>query len=251
MNKEKYIYVGDYQVGYLGRISRLDLHSHVTWTLCLRIAGDFQVNFKGKMYSVEQAAIIPPKFKHSIEADESLVLFLFFEKHNKYFQNLFGDNEIHLLKDDFLNQFQIDFQEPNSLGKDQLRERFESLIRKFRPVEKQKIRSEEKILNVIQILDSWSKENEPTLKELSFQVLISESRLSHLFSQEMGVPISSYKIWKKIKKLAVALQSGNNLTEASQHAGFYDSSHFNRVFTQFFGMNPKNVFSGAVVHWMT
>jgi hypothetical protein len=47
--------------------------------------GDFQVNFKGKLYSVDQAAIIPPKFKHSISGEDSLVLLLFFEKHNKYF----------------------------------------------------------------------------------------------------------------------------------------------------------------------
>ncbi|MCZ8157910.1 MAG: helix-turn-helix transcriptional regulator [Leptospira sp.] len=251
MKKEKYIYVGDFQVGYLGRLSSLDLHSHVTWTLCLRIMGDFQVNFKGKLYSVDQAAIIPPKFKHSIYAEDSLILFLFFEKHNKYFRNLYGDNEIHLLKDEFLSRYQNDFLDPNSLSKDRLKERFESLMEKFRPIEKQKIHMDEKILNVLQILDSWSKDSEPTLKQLSYKVLVSESRLSHLFSQEMGVPISSYKIWKKIKRLAVALQSGSNLTEASQHAGFYDSSHFNRVFTQFFGINPKNVFLDAVVHWIT
>lgn len=77
--------------------------------------------------------------------------------------------------------------------------------------------------------------------ELSNEVHLSESRLAHLFKQQVGIPVRRYLMWLRLMDAIECAFAGNSLTDAAAHAGFSDSSHFSRTFQAMFGIQPSLV----------
>lgn len=73
---------------------------------------------------------------------------------------------------------------------------------------------------------------------LSEKLFLSESRLAHLFKEQMGISIHQYILWKKIGTAVNKSLEGYSLTECAHFSGFTDSSHFNKTFKKMFGVNP-------------
>jgi AraC-like DNA-binding protein len=80
-----------------------------------------------------------------------------------------------------------------------------------------------------------------SLKKLAAHVALSESRLSHLFKQEIGIPIQRYLLWYKVAEAAFNIGRGMSLTDAAGAAGFADSAHFSRTFRVMFGLTPSQI----------
>ena len=79
----------------------------------------------------------------------------------------------------------------------------------------------------------------PLLDEAARAANISPSRLTHLFTEEMGIPFRRFILWMRLRRAVEAVAAGANLTEAAIEAGFSDSSHLSRVFRETFGLNPS------------
>ncbi len=80
-----------------------------------------------------------------------------------------------------------------------------------------------------------------TLQQLAEHVFLSESRLSHLFKEEIGIPIQRYLLWYKVAQTAFNIGRGMSLTDAAEEAGFADSAHFSRTFRATFGVTPSQI----------
>jgi len=76
------------------------------------------------------------------------------------------------------------------------------------------------------------------LHQLADEVCLSESRLVHLFKEQIGIPIRQYALWNKLL-VAISKLGQYNLTEASHSAGFTDSAHFSKTFSRMFGVSPS------------
>lgn len=70
---------------------------------------------------------------------------------------------------------------------------------------------------------------------------ISASRLTHLFTTQVGIPFRRFVLWARIRLVTQHVQSGWNLTDAAASAGFSDSAHFTRVFHAMFGLAPSAI----------
>jgi AraC-like DNA-binding protein len=81
----------------------------------------------------------------------------------------------------------------------------------------------------------------PRLDDIAAEVALSSSRLSRVFAQEVGFPFRRYVLWTRLRRAALAVQSGADMTTASATAGFSDSAHFSRVFRATFGLAPSEV----------
>ncbi|MFT3923691.1 MAG: AraC family transcriptional regulator [Myxococcales bacterium] len=81
----------------------------------------------------------------------------------------------------------------------------------------------------------------PTAQELGDKVGLSEGRLIHLFSEQVGVPLRRYVLWLRIRHIVFCLAVGKNLTDAAHEAGFADSAHLTRVFRSMFGLAPSQI----------
>jgi AraC-like DNA-binding protein len=78
------------------------------------------------------------------------------------------------------------------------------------------------------------------LNDIATYIGLSESRLRHLFSEQVGIPITSYILWTRMKvALGEMLKPGVTLSEAAQRANFSDHSHLTRTFKRMFGVSPS------------
>lgn len=77
------------------------------------------------------------------------------------------------------------------------------------------------------------------VEPLARRVGLSPMRLMHLFSEQVGLPMSSFLLWAKMRRALVSIQSGQSLTEIAQACGFADSSHLTRTFQSFYAIRPS------------
>lgn len=82
---------------------------------------------------------------------------------------------------------------------------------------------------------------EPDGATLAAQVHLSESRFTHLFRQQTGLPLSRYLLWTRLLEGVAAVAEGDSLTEAAHRAGFADLAHMSRTFRNTFGVVPSEL----------
>jgi AraC-like DNA-binding protein len=79
-------------------------------------------------------------------------------------------------------------------------------------------------------------------------VHLSPSRLAHLFSAHVGIPLRPYVRWLRLQRAIGLVAAGETLTAAAHSAGFTDSPHFTRVFRNTFGNTPSEL--AAAIDWV-
>jgi AraC-like DNA-binding protein len=97
---------------------------------------------------------------------------------------------------------------------------------------------DDRVQKVLGILKDSSLEP-PTAGQLARQVGLSEGRLIHLFTEQMGLPIRRYTLWLRLRDAFLSLAFGTSITDAAHHAGFSDSAHMSRTFRGMFGIPPS------------
>lgn len=68
---------------------------------------------------------------------------------------------------------------------------------------------------------------------------LSDSRLRALARAQLGVPLSTWLIWRKLERAARALQDGEPLASAAAMGGFADQAHLSRAMRRMFGITPR------------
>ena len=67
---------------------------------------------------------------------------------------------------------------------------------------------------------------------------LSRSRLRTLAREQLGIPLSTWFIWKKLIQANKSLSLGASLSEAALMGGFSDQAHFTRSMKRMFGVTP-------------
>lgn len=79
------------------------------------------------------------------------------------------------------------------------------------------------------------------VSDLAATIGVSTSRLTHVFSTEVGIPLRSYARWLRLVRATECLADGATITEAAHAARFADAAHFSRSFKEMFGLAPSEV----------
>jgi len=79
-----------------------------------------------------------------------------------------------------------------------------------------------------------------TVAEVASSIGFSESKFSHLFTEKYCVSFSKYLMKLRIDEAKKLLRTtSNSITEIAINLGFYDQSHFSKIFKKFTGYTPN------------
>jgi AraC family transcriptional regulator len=86
------------------------------------------------------------------------------------------------------------------------------------------------------INDRWAETL--TLNELAVAASVHPVTVSHYFPQYFGCTLGAYMRKLKVEKAIQLLKSGSTLAETTYQCGFFDQSHFTRIFKELTGYLP-------------
>ncbi len=211
------------------------LHSHLAKHLIFSIHNEFECRVENNIFFCK-GVCIDSNIDHTVNYDsDDLLVFLFDETSNlarelekKYLKGL----PFSILQEE-LSLKVVDLWKDNLENPKKLDEAILSVcnISSDNPVKYDD--------RICQILDRISKMEgiyENTINILCDMVHLSRSRVSHLFKKQVGVSLSNYLIFEKMRKAYTYVAAGENITTASVKAGFCSSSHFSNVCKKMFGL---------------
>ena len=83
------------------------------------------------------------------------------------------------------------------------------------------------------------------VKYIAKEMSISESRLSHLFKEETGIPLKSYIVLHKLQRVYQRIFDGARFTNAAIESGFDSSSHFAFNNKKMTGMAARDIIADS------
>lgn len=96
---------------------------------------------------------------------------------------------------------------------------------------------DDRVIKVIDEIDRTESIQKDIFDKLSNIACLSQSRLSHLFREQVKISLASFLVMAKMHKTYNYYMRGENLTTASIHAGFDSSSHFSATCKKMFGLS--------------
>lgn len=232
--------VWDEQAIFFGHAAGASLHESPALKVCVALDGNFGLRTTdAENWSEYDSAIIAPGQPHAIDGRQNRMVMLLLAPETPLAQPLapiFSQNGITKLntsavekiRDIFTNFDQTKAgNEPNVCyqmveaigGGDSL------------PIDSRVAQSIEWI--------RASREEGISVQEIASGVELSESRFSHLFTENVRIPVRRYLLWLRLRDAMHLLAQGRSLTETAHEAGFSDSAHLARTFRSLLGIAPS------------
>ena len=104
----------------------------------------------------------------------------------------------------------------------------QTIVKKFDP----------RIIKILQHIRENFSDNIP-MSDYAVAVHLSESRLNKLFKEQMGIPITKYRLQFRVSIGIILLAAGYPVTVAAYEAGFSSSAHFSTCFSDMVGVQPS------------
>lgn len=95
------------------------------------------------------------------------------------------------------------------------------------------------VRKLLTLLRNGDFESVVSLDVMAEAVGLSPSRLMHVFTESIGIPLRPYLSWLRLQRAAAAIVSGAPLTEAAHEAGYADAAHMSRSFKRMLGVAPS------------
>ena len=217
---------------------RNDEHAHHAFQLTFSLGGEFTLHLRDRVVSGPFAAVAPDA-PHAFGA-RGLVAHLFVEPESpagRALAHLIGEEPVAAIDRERVRDapelIKRAFEHPAD-ATEKLREAGQLICGRIAG----HARTVEPDRRVRQII-KWAAGNldgAPGIEQAAEAVGLSPSRASHLFVEETGLPFRTYVLWLRLTRAVDAHNSGLNLTDAAQAAGFADSAHLSRTFKRMFGV---------------
>ncbi len=220
---------------YITNDLEVDTHSHPAVEFIKAEKGMFSIETDFGKQNNLTFAIIDANLKHKMTSEQNEIEFLLIECNNTKLKDYLINRGIELkngvfTSSDLTHTVLID-DVISHLGNQNL-----------------KLTKDKRVYNCIEVIETENLRYKELLSTLSSKVFLSESRLSHLFKENVGISIKRYFLWNRLKyALKFLLTEETNLKEASFEAGFSDQAHLTRTFKSFLGVNPVRVFNSGTV----
>ncbi|MGD9158384.1 MAG: AraC family transcriptional regulator [Desulfobacteraceae bacterium] len=119
---------------------------------------------------------------------------------------------------------------------------YNSVIASLGITEKVNVDKDERIVMAVDYIRNLEVKKCST-KEIADHVGLSEGRLTHLFKEQLGIPVRKYLLWLRIIDAMNVMIEGKSPTYAAHETEFADYAHLSRSFSTMFGYSVSTFFN--------
>jgi len=213
-------------------------HRHHCVQLVMTMRGRLRVRGAAGEWKSCGACLVRPDAVHEIDARGSMVLIGFLDAESEVGAALCEriGRDILCLGQRVVARWRAALEPP--LTKARVEEWVKSELSHARPT----VRIHPKVGRVLRYLrEELGVAEDFSLERLAAVSGLSRSRLMHLFTESVGVPIRPYVLWLRLQRAACDLMNGASVTVAAQNAGFSDAAHLTRTFRRMLGTTPSDL----------
>lgn len=222
-------------IAFIGNQVNSTEHSHCVLQVFLSLDDPLQVTIENEQIT-GKCIIVNKNARHIFSCGNKMRLSILIEPSSNFAKELIrkidGD---YLICNDKIERMQ---QEAAMLIETDDKQNYFNFIQDFAEylgIERNSKVMDERIASLLSILQNCDCYDH-TIKNFATSVYLSSSRLSHLFREQIGVPLKSYILFHQLEKAFAALLSGANVTDAAMLAGFDSPSHFEATVKKWMGM---------------
>lgn len=231
------IYHQDFFFIILGALKKVPSHSHNAVQIFINTEGTQEIKVEGQIL-IDPVIFIDKNIKHEVIRSDKKQISILIDGDSdlaKHLSHLFLIKK----KDSFEQQLfnYNDLESPQNIK----RELYKLLQTKGCDF---CLPTDNRIIKVKELIDN-DNEKKLSIKLLAEYVGLSQSRLAHVFKDEVGIPIRKYLLWKRLISAFRIVINGKNITYAAYQSGFSDSAHLSRTFKSNFGINLSKVYKNS------
>ncbi|MBT8464916.1 MAG: AraC family transcriptional regulator [Deltaproteobacteria bacterium] len=233
------LFLSDGLALFVGRVSDTSVHAHYAVQLTLALDNPFQLSTNASSEECS-AAIVPSREPHAVRAPEGKLLLLYLDPTATPGEQVAASCKgkgVRTLRAAEVADCVADVR-PNLTACSEPMVA-QALVRRIlsalAPGLPRESRVDPRIREVLALLDDEAA-GPSQLPELAADVGLSPDRLRHLFAEQLGIPIRSYRSWARIRQAMTLLARGGSLTEVAHAANFADAAHLSRAFRDMFGI---------------
>lgn len=230
---------------FWGTSFHTDPHLHNTLQLVFDMDRSFKLKDAAMDWASYKTAIIRAGHMHQLDSDKGIQLFIYLDADSYYAKALtdkyLADCNIASLEGGMLRKLSTDFFKKLLVKSD-----CESLLAGCKTIFDQLITldppktRDERVLKAIDFVKAEI--SRPLkVKDIADHVCLSESRLRHLFKEQVGQPIQSFLLWMRVVDSLNMVLQGKQVSQSAIDAGFWDGSHMNRSYMELLGIAPSKV----------
>lgn len=231
MNKIKKVFWSEQYMMFIGEKLTTENHAHQGIQLSMALEGEMTVRCQLEDH-VGQMIFIASNEPHQVKCDEDTIMLLIEQ------ESVLGEKLSYMLKGSvvILNNDDIQVVARSLMKGTSLEDadRLYHMIEAWIDMENYKV-MDPRILDVVQYIKSHL-DSDLTAMKLAEKCCLSESRFQHVFKSTMGVSLSKYLLWVRVKHAITWIHEGHRFTDAALAAGFSDGSHFSRTLKHTFGV---------------
>lgn len=223
-------------IAFIGNQVNTAEHSHCVLQAFLSLNEPLQITVENEHIS-GKCIVVNKNKKHVFSCDNKNCLSVLIEPSSS-----FADQMIAKINGNYLicekESINILQQKAALLANATDREPYLSFVRDFAEffgIERKERVLDERIIELLEILQNCDC-CDHTIEHLAKKVSLSSSRLSHLFREQIGVPLKSYILFHQLERAFAAILSGQNITGAAMLAGFDSPSHFAATVKKWMGL---------------
>lgn len=236
---------------YLGRVADNTPHSHHAVQVIFNRRGQFRLGLDDRVIECG-GVVINSDVPHQLLSSDPSQVHLLIDHETAMARAIkqaqLGNAKIKILDNDLLASLQacLDFPDPAPESCAGARAVFGKIVAALAgSPEEQPLEIEPRIRKTLQLLQRDYLSQTLVTADLARDVCLSQGRLMHLFTEQIGIPVRRYVLWMRAMSAFQFALAGEPLTEAAHRAGFADSAHLSRTFRSLYGITLSSILKNS------
>lgn len=238
------VYAWDGVIVYVTQDHLNKVHAHFPALLQIGLGTAFALAVEDQPTHYHEIVVMAPNISHSTDSQNQPYIAILIDPDHvlyAYLHPLLNGQTFNSLSADRLQSFQKQFQQlmTAQLCLEQVKQLLMDVLLVLNPQPLVALPWDQRIQLACEYIKRCVPHQIPTIADVALQVGLSESRLMHLFSQQLGLSMRQYILWLRIRYAIKLWMQGKTLIEIAVESGFSDQAHFTRTLRRMVDFAPS------------